>query len=59
MHENLLKLAERTFPKQSGQIWGLSGGEWRSNGSKLVRYEEVVAKKVRGAHLMERNRVHE
>jgi hypothetical protein len=45
--------------KQSGQIWGLSGGEWRSNGSKLVRYGEVVAKKVRGVHLMERNRAHE
>jgi hypothetical protein len=26
---------------------------------ELVRYGEVVAKKVRGVHLMERNRVHE
>jgi hypothetical protein len=59
MPENMLKLAEGTFPKQSGQIWGLSGGEWRSNGSKLVRYEEVVTKKVRWALLMERNSAHE
>jgi hypothetical protein len=59
MHENLPKLAERIFPKQSGQIWGLFGEEWGSNGPKLVRYEEVVAKKVKWAHLMERNRVHE
>jgi hypothetical protein len=56
LHECLLKLAERTFPKPSGQIWGLSGEEWRSNGSKQVRYEEVMAKKVGRANLMERNR---
>jgi hypothetical protein len=39
-----------------GQNWGLSGEEWRSNGSKLVRYEEVMAKKVGWENLMERNR---
>jgi len=52
-------MAKQIFPKPPGQIWGLSGEEWRSDGSKLVRYGEVVAKKVRGAHLMERNRAHE
>jgi hypothetical protein len=59
LHAKLLKLDERNFPKKSSQIWGLSRGEWRSNGSKLVRYGEVVAKKVSGVHLMERNRAHE
>jgi hypothetical protein len=56
LHEYLLKLVERPFTKPSSQIWGLSGEEWRSNGSKLVRYEEVMAKKVGRANLMERNR---
>jgi hypothetical protein len=40
-----------------GQIWRLSGEEWRSNESKLVRYEEVMGKKVGRVYLMERNRL--